>query len=191
MNNKYHDIFKKMWKVFNDVRRDNTDEGWRKCAEAAESICKQNDKMIEKIMLAVVAEAEDESKIEDLKEKSMRYREAAKAFTDAWTLYESLNESLNTNAINVYCKTNRGTFARKLSSAIYEDACDKHTVKGGFAKAAYSFYDKFKEGISESNQSKAYEEMESVIEKYPSYVLQMMDMYSELSRRGFPELIVA
>ncbi len=183
MNNELHETFKKMWDIFNEVRKNNTDEGWAKCVEDSETICKNiRNKMIEKIMLALVAEAESESKIKNIEERTLLYRAAAKAYSEAWSLYESLDKTFDINTVHAYCENNnKSEFSKKLCTAIYENACGKKFKNGNFAKSLYGFYEKLKSGIA---CDEAYMEMESMIDIYPAYTLQIMDVYHEFQKKN-------
>lgn len=187
-----HAVFGTIWAMFNDVRKDNTDEGWAKCVSTSEIIVKKHpEKMFEKVILAVIEEAEAESKIEDNKEKNAKYREAAKAFSGAWRLYESLVKTLDINAMYTYCNDNPGKMANKLAAAVYEAACGEKYATGSFMKVAYDFYEEFKDGIPASRTDEAYEKAERIIDAHPEHMLQMMEMYHDLKELAAKPVLVA
>lgn len=181
---KAHEVFGEIWTMFNNVRRDNSDEGWSRCVEEADRIHLENpDNLYEKILLAVVDEAEAEAKVQDTDERHARYKAAANAYQAVWKLFERLLNCLDVNSVVAYNQQFTGAFATKLSSAVYEAACGGMKQKGSFAHDAYSFYEKFKNGISDEQTSDAYMQAECIIEMHPEYMLQMMDMYDDLRKR--------
>lgn len=49
---------------------------------------------------------------------------------------------------------------------------------------AYHFYMEFQNGITENAEDDALKKAESIIDVYPEHMLQMMDMYADLKKRG-------
>lgn len=181
MNNrkKVHDVFARIWRMFNNVRKDNSDASWERCVNEAGMISKENpEPMYEKILLAVIKEAEEESKLQAPEEKAARYKAAAKAFNEAWGLYESLMDCLDVNAIAAYCHNNTNEMARKLAAAVYEAACGMRNTKGTFAETAYAFYEKYQDGI----KAEALAEAEGIMVRYPEYTLQILNLYEGLKK---------
>lgn len=173
------------WKMFNEVRKNNTDEGWTKCIETAEKISEENTgEVYKKLLLAVVGEAERESKIKDEKSRNEVYRIAAKAFNEAWKLYESLERSFDIGKLHAYCMENSGRFASDLGAALYEFECEKRLSCGDFMKALYEFYKKYHDGITDDVAHEAFKESEMLIEKHPGHALQMLEVFHELKALG-------
>lgn len=176
-----HSILGEIWNMFNNVRKDQSDNGWARLVATANDIVKNHpEKVFEKIVLAVVKEAEDESKIKDRKERVQTYRNAAKAFTSAWSLYEDLSKCLDINSLHAYFNSNPGEFASKIGTALYEYACNVHITPGSFMSEAYTFYEEFCDGISKENIQNAYIKAEDIIKNHPAYMLHMMEMIREL-----------
>lgn len=60
-----HEVFGKVWKEFNKVRKNNTDDGWSECVKNVDELhSKYDNKFYEKIMLIVIKEADRESKLD-------------------------------------------------------------------------------------------------------------------------------
>ena len=49
---------------------------------------------------------------------------------------------------------------------------------------AYHFYMEVQNGITENAEDDALKKAESIIDVYPEHMLQMMDMYADLKKRG-------
>lgn len=60
-----HEVFGKVWKEFNKVRKNNTDDGWSECVKNVDELhSKYDNEFYEKIMLIVIKEADRESKLD-------------------------------------------------------------------------------------------------------------------------------
>lgn len=187
---KEHQFFGACWAMFNTVRKDNTDEGWKACMETAHVLCEgqEHQRFHEQIAIAIVDEAEAEAAMQGT-EKTTAYKAAGKTFQSAWKLVETLMEAETLEdcamkQMTAFYQDNAGRFARYLGTAIYDFVCKERRVSGSFLKEAYQFYDKYKAGISEKEEAAANAEAETIIDVHPEYTLQMMDMYAGLQQRA-------
>lgn len=183
-----HEVFGKVWKEFNKVRKNNTDDGWSECVKNVDELHnKYDNEFYEKIILIVIKEADRESKL-DQNTARMEYKKAGKAFQEAWTMFEQFVDNIDsfeTEGMKVlaeYNKQNPCRFAAEFGSVIYEAVCKETKASGSFMNAAYSFYEKYKTGIDETNAGKALAEAEQIINAHPEYMLHMMNMYSDLAK---------
>lgn len=187
-----HEGFSAVWKMFNEVRKNDCDAGWDACVETAKKIMNEHpDKMFEKIILAVIEEAEAESKIKDKQKRNAQYRLSAKAFSSSWTLFESLMKTLDINTLHAYCVDNPGRLASKLSAAVYETACGAKNAQGSFMEDAFEFYQMFAKGITKENQKEAFKAAEMLVDAYPEHTLQVMSMLKDLKEIETKSVLVA
>lgn len=186
-----HKIFGECWAMFNKARKDDSDEGWQACINEAHRICEayDNRKFHEKLVLAVAEEAETESKMKN-KEKTAAYKAAGAAFQAAWKMFSCFIDNVDgfkqsgMQILSEYNKEYSGRFAKKLGSAIYAAVCADLNSDGAFMHDAYHFYMEFQNGITENAEDDALKKAESIIDVYPEHMLQMMDMYADLKKRG-------
>lgn len=185
---KEHSFFGECWKMFNEIRKDNSDEGWEKCLATARSISGK-ERLHEKIILAVMDEAEVEASL-DIKERTLSYKKAGAAFQDAWKMFSYFLDKkasfpeICMKTLQEYHKTYDSKFASDLATAIYEAMCKEVNVCGAFMSDAFHFYVQYKDGITETQEAAASAEAENIINVYPEHTLQMMDMYAGLQKRG-------
>lgn len=184
-----HEVFGKVWKEFNKVRKNNTDDGWSECVKNVDELHnKYDNEFYEQIILIVIKEADRESKL-DQNTARMEYKKAGKAFQEAWTMFEQFVDNIDSfetdgmKVLEEYNKQNPCRFAAEFGSVIYEAVCKETKASGSFMNAAYSFYEKYKAGIDEANAGKALAEAEQIINAHPEYMLHMMNMYSDLKNK--------
>lgn len=180
------EVFKHCWAMFNAVRKDQSDVGWENCVSEANAINQlYNEELYEKIVLAVVEEAESEFKLPE-NEKCAAYHSAKKAFNEAWVLFKGIFISQADNKedlIKEYRTSNPGVFALKLSSSIYTAYCNMEE-EVSFLAVVYPFIDKFNKGISDSEKNTAYTMAENMIQLYPQYMCQILKLYSDLRKKA-------
>lgn len=186
-----HKVFGECWAMFNKTRKDDSDEGWQACINEAHRICQtyDNRKFHENLVLVIAEEAEKESKMKN-KERAMAYKAAGAAFQAAWKMFSCFIDNpdgfkqTGMQILSEYNKEYSGEFAKKLGSAVYEAVCADLNSDGAFMHDAYHFYMEFQNGIAENAEDDALKKAESIIDVYPEHMLQMMDMYADLKKRG-------
>lgn len=188
-----HGVFGKCWNMFNTVRKNPTDRGWETCVNEAHKIMVSVngfEKFHEKLVLAVIEEAEFEEKCKDAQDKAAAYKDAGAAFQNAWEMFSRFIENPDKfkesgmDVLNEYNKAYKSRFAKKLSSAIYEVVCADNNFPGAFMNDAYTFYQEFQNGITPDMEADAYAKAEHVIDMHPEHMLQMMEMYADLKAKG-------
>lgn len=186
-----HRIFGRAWSMFNTVRKNPTDEGWERCISEAHEISvsiPERKAFHEKLVLAIIEEAESEEK--NKKERAASYKKAGAAFQAAWKMFASFiddSEQFKIHGMKALAEYNAmysGRFAKKLGTAVYEAACKENNCPGAFMNDASAFYQKFQKGISTEDEAEAYAEAERIIDIHPEHTLQMMTMYTELRKRA-------
>ena len=124
------------------------------------------------------------------KEKAAAYKAAGAAFQAAWKMFSCFIDNVDgfkqsgMQILSEYNKEYSGRFAKKLGSAIYAAVCANLNSDGAFMHDAYHFYMEFQNGITENAEDDALKKAESIIDVYPEHMLQMMDMYADLKKRG-------
>lgn len=182
-----YEVFKAVWGLMNAVRKDYSDESWEMFVKNANVIHeKYNNKFYDNLLLIITEEAEAEFKIKDKIERHARYEATWKSYTEAWNLFESLLvdfESAN-KKVTAYNKKHNSRFASKISNAVLCAVSELLNAPGSFVRASFPFYQKYSNGINDAVESDAYRDAESIIEKYPGYTLQMMDMIDALKSKA-------
>lgn len=182
-----HKVFGEVWQMLNTVRKNDTDDGWKACMDEANRIYAEypSNKFYESVVLAVVAEAEREARL-DPSVRQKEYRNAGMAFQAAWKLFEKFADDMDafkTNGMKALSEFNTkfsGKFAEKMGSAVYEVLCKATNDKGSFMTDAFSFYQEFQDGISDKAEAEAYKKAENIIDVHPEHMLQMMNLYADL-----------
>lgn len=185
---KTHELFGKIWSVFNKIRKHNDDAGWSECVARANELHNDYDgKLYEKVILAVMSEADRECKLDNSREE---YKKAGKAFQDAWKMFEVFADNIDSfrengmNTLTEYLREHEGKFACDLGNAVYEAACNETNCEGSFMSVAYPFFEEYKDGISREQEKMAYAKAEKIIRSHPEYMTHMMNMYSELKNKA-------
>lgn len=190
--NEAHTVFKVCWNMMNKTRKGDIhdDSIWQQCIETSHQIYNNYpSEFCKDIVTAVAYEAEKEAKL-DTQKRSAEYKNAAAAYQAAWKMLECfLNdlESFKTEGkqtLDAYNERFKGQFAEKIGKIVYETADTEAKNKGRFMQDAYGFYEEFKNGISSEQEEEAYVKAELIIDEHPEYMLQMMDMYSDLKKRN-------
>lgn len=190
-NEKEHKFFGDCWRMFNAVRKDNSDAGWERCTATARALCekKENKRFHEKIALAVIDEAEHEIGM-DIKERQSAYKKAGAVFQASWELFENFMTDIDAfrntgmQQLTDFNALYDCQFATALSAAIYEVVCNYVHGEGDFMATAYRFYEKYKGGITVDMEPKAYADAEDIVNSHPQYMLHMMGMYEDLKKRA-------
>lgn len=176
-----HQMFGEVWNAFNAARKSGGSyAGWQAFHDEGGRIAKKYPGRLSKeLILSIMDEAEEEMAEPDPAARQIRYRETAKAFQESWLLYQSLKKDLDVNTVQAYCHANPQKFGQELGAAVYKAACGIRYTKGSFAKDAFDFYLKYKDGGLPDPMLKDFEDM---VNHYPGYMLQMMKLYEELNR---------
>ena len=181
-----HKVFGEVWKMFNTVRKNNTDDGWKACMDEANRIyAEYPSKFYEAVVLAVVAEAEREARLNQSVRQN-EYKNAGMAFQAAWKLFETFADDMGAfkvngmKALSDFNAKYSGKFAEKMGSAVYETLCKAANDKGSFMTDAFAFYQEFHDGISDKAEAEAYKKAENIIDIHPEHMLQMMNLYAGL-----------
>lgn len=187
MMNETHELFGACWKMLNAVRKSKwTQEGWEECAKTAREIHKKDGSQFSKqLVLEVLDEAE---RLEKSGQKELEeYRMAHQIYQATWEFFvEAMNDldEFSQNGkkqLRVYIeKFQQHPFAVGLGGVVYEAASKNVHVDGDFAKEASGFYEKYINGIQDGDEEAAYREAESIINKHPEYMMQVMEMYHKL-----------
>ena len=181
-----HKVFGEVWKMFNTVRKNDTDDGWKACMDEANRIhAEYPSEFYKTVVLAVVAEAEREARLNP-SDRQKEYKNAGTVFQAAWKMFVTFADDIESfkasgmTALSDFNVKFSGKFAEKMGSAVYEALCRAANDKGSFMTDAFSVYQEFQGGISDKSEAEAYKKAENIINVHPEHMLQMMNLYADL-----------
>lgn len=181
-----HKVFGEVWGLMNAVRKTYSDDAWEQFVKGANEIHETYDnRFYDALLINITEESEAEFKIQDKKQRRVRYEETWKAYMEAWTLLETLLDDFSNpkEIIEKYNEQHPCKFAANMGKAVYEVVSEYFNIPGSFMQVSYPFYQKYFSGINPDTEFEAYADAEKIIERHPEYMLQMMDMIASLKNR--------